>query len=41
MTITVTDPLNGVYMMNKKLGWACGNNGTILKWDGDNLGPGG
>ena len=20
--------------MNKKLGWACGNNGTILKWDG-------
>ncbi len=35
VTITVTDPLNAVCLVNKKLGWACGNNGTILKWDGD------
>jgi photosystem II stability/assembly factor-like uncharacterized protein len=35
VTITVTDALNGVCLVNKKLGWACGNNGTILKWDGE------
>jgi photosystem II stability/assembly factor-like uncharacterized protein len=35
VTITVTDPLNDVCLINKKVGWACGNNGTILKWDGE------
>ena len=38
VTITVTDALNDVFMINKKAGWACGNNGTILKWDGETWG---
>jgi len=38
VTITVTDPLNAICLVNKKLGWACGNNGTILKWDGETWG---
>ncbi len=35
VTYTLTDPLNGICLINKKLGWACGNNGQMLKWDGD------
>lgn len=35
VTFTMTDPLNGVCLINKKLGWACGNNGSVLKWDGE------
>lgn len=35
VTYTLTDPLNGVCLVNKKLGWACGNNGQVLKWDGE------
>src|SRR5689334_1117994 len=35
VTFTLTDPLNGVVMLNKKLGWACGNNGLLLKYDGE------
>jgi photosystem II stability/assembly factor-like uncharacterized protein len=35
VTFTLTDPLNGVCLVSKKLGWACGNNGTVLKWDGE------
>jgi photosystem II stability/assembly factor-like uncharacterized protein len=35
VTYTLTDPLNAVCLVNKKFGWACGNNGLILKWDGD------
>jgi len=35
VTFTMTDALNGVCLVSKKLGWACGNNGLLLKWDGD------
>jgi photosystem II stability/assembly factor-like uncharacterized protein len=35
VTFSLTDSLNGVCMISKKLGWACGNNGTVLKYDGD------
>src|SRR5258708_22085117 len=35
LTFTLTDPLNGVFLISKKLGWACGNNGLVLKYDGD------
>lgn len=35
VTFNLTDPLNGVCLVNKKLGWACGNNGLVLKWDGE------
>ncbi|HEY5037600.1 MAG TPA: YCF48-related protein, partial [bacterium] len=35
VTFTMTDALNGVYLVSKKFGWACGNNGLLLKWDGD------
>ena len=35
VTFGLTDTLNGVFLVSKKLGWACGNNGTILKYDGD------
>ena len=35
VTFTLTDGLNGVFLLNKKLGWACGNNGVVLKYDGD------
>src|SRR5580658_2647582 len=35
VTFTLTDPLNGVFLVNKKLGWACGNNGVVLRYDGD------
>ena len=35
VTFTVTDPLNGVILISKKLGWACGNNGLVLKYEGD------
>jgi photosystem II stability/assembly factor-like uncharacterized protein len=35
VTFTLTDGLNGVFLLNKKLGWACGNNGVVLRYDGD------
>ena len=35
VTFTVTDPLNGVFLVSKNLGWACGNNGLVLKYDGE------
>lgn len=35
VTFTLTDALNGVCMVSKKLGWACGNNGVVLKYDGE------
>lgn len=35
VTFTLTDSLNGVCLVSKKLGWACGNNGVVLKYDGD------
>ena len=35
VTFNLTDALNGVALIDKKLGWACGNNGTVLKWDGE------
>ncbi len=35
VTFTLTDSLNGVFLLNKKVGWACGNNGVVLKYDGD------
>lgn len=35
VTYTLTDALNGVCLINKKAGWACGNNGQMLKWDGE------
>ena len=35
VTFSVTDPLNGVFLVSKNLGWACGNNGLVLKYDGD------
>ena len=35
VTFGLTDTLNGVCLVNKKSGWACGNNGVILKYDGD------
>ncbi len=34
VTFSVTDPLNGVFLVSKNLGWACGNNGLVLKYDG-------
>src|SRR6185503_5374261 len=33
-TFTFTEPLNAICLVNKKLGWACGNNGLILQYDG-------
>jgi photosystem II stability/assembly factor-like uncharacterized protein len=35
VTFTMTDPLNGVCLLSKKNGWACGNNGDVLQWDGE------
>lgn len=35
VTFTMTDPLNAICLVNKKTGWACGNNGQVLKWDGE------
>ncbi len=35
LTFSLTDALNGVCLINKKLGWACGNNGVVLKYDGE------
>ena len=35
VTFSMTDPLNAVCLVNKKTGWACGNNGLVLKWDGE------
>jgi photosystem II stability/assembly factor-like uncharacterized protein len=35
VTFTLTDSLNGICLVSKKLGWACGNNGTVLKYDGE------
>src|SRR5258708_2590220 len=35
VTFTLTDPLNGVALLSKKLGWACGNNGVVLQYDGE------
>jgi len=35
VTFTVTEPLNGVFLVSKNLGWACGNNGVVLKYDGE------
>jgi photosystem II stability/assembly factor-like uncharacterized protein len=34
VTFTLTDTLNGVFLLSKKLGWACGNNGVVLQYDG-------
>ncbi|HVM31947.1 MAG TPA: YCF48-related protein [bacterium] len=34
VTFTLTDTLNGVDILSSKSGWACGNNGTILRYDG-------
>ncbi len=34
VTFTATDSLNGICLVDKKFGWACGNNGLLLKWDG-------
>lgn len=31
----LTEVLNGVCLLSKKQGWACGNNGLILKYDGE------
>jgi len=30
----VADTVNAICMVNKKLGWACGNNGLVMKYDG-------
>ncbi len=35
VTFTLTDSLNAIDMVSNKSGWICGNNGTILKYDGD------
>ena len=35
VTFGLTDALNGVCLVSKKLGFACGNNGIVLKWDGE------
>ena len=35
VTFPLTDTLNGVFMVSAKSGWACGNNGIILRYDGD------
>jgi photosystem II stability/assembly factor-like uncharacterized protein len=35
VTFTLTDSLNGIDMLSTKSGWICGNNGTLLKYDGD------
>jgi len=35
LTPPVTDSLNAVAVLSKKLGYICGNNGTVLKFDGD------
>ncbi len=34
VTFTATDSLNGICLVDKKFGWACGNNGLLLEWDG-------
>ncbi len=31
----VSDSINAVYLLNKKNGWACGNNGLVLQYDGE------
>jgi photosystem II stability/assembly factor-like uncharacterized protein len=33
-SFTFSEPLNGICMVNKKMGWACGNNGLVLQYDG-------
>src|SRR5258708_28616630 len=38
VTFSLTDPLNGVCLISKKMGWACGNNGLVLRYDGDTWG---
>src|SRR5665213_2892219 len=30
----ITDTINGICLINKKLGWAVGNNGLVMKYDG-------
>ncbi len=30
----VSDAINAICLINKKAGWACGNNGLVLKYDG-------
>lgn len=35
MASPLTDTLNGVCLLSKKSGWACGNNGVVLRFDGD------
>ncbi len=35
VTFGLTDPLNDVCLTAKKSGWACGNNGIVLKYDGE------
>jgi photosystem II stability/assembly factor-like uncharacterized protein len=35
MAAPVTEVLNGVCLLSKKKGWACGNNGLVLKFDGE------
>jgi photosystem II stability/assembly factor-like uncharacterized protein len=30
----ITDTINGICLINKKLGWAVGNNGLIMQYDG-------
>jgi photosystem II stability/assembly factor-like uncharacterized protein len=35
VTFALTDSLNGIDMVSSKSGWICGNNGTVLKYDGD------
>ncbi len=35
VTFGITDPLNDVCLTAKKSGWACGNNGLLLKYDGE------
>jgi photosystem II stability/assembly factor-like uncharacterized protein len=30
----VSDSINAICLINKKLGWACGNNGLVMQYDG-------
>ncbi len=30
----ITDTINGMCLINKKNGWACGNNGLVMQYDG-------
>src|SRR5580700_7493268 len=34
LTNPITDSINGICLINKKLGWACGNNGLVMQYDG-------